>query len=232
MRLGRPIWLTRGSLPCKHSRMTGRRTAPTRAGSRLSARVRAPDDAGGGGAVGDARSGDDIPFYQLFDQDPAASDLSDHVAGFLNLCSARSLLEETLDRHLRASAGITLAQHEVLYRLSLAPGGRLRMNGLADMLLTSKSGCSRLVDRMTVTGLVAREPSTTDRRLVFAVLTPTGRTTLLRSAPIFLAGVTSAFGDHLDRDDHRTLARILQKLLAAHDAWDVRRCEPPTTTSR
>jgi DNA-binding MarR family transcriptional regulator len=100
------------------------------------------------------------------------------------------------------------------------------------MLLTSKSGCSRLVDRMTVTGLVAREPSTTDRRLVFAVLTPTGRKMLVRSAPIFLAGVTSAFGDHLDGDDHRTLERILQKLLAAHDAWDVRRCEPPTTTSR
>ena len=212
--------------------MTGGRTAPTQAGSEHPARDQAPDDESGGGAVGDAPTGDDIPFYQLFDQDPAAPELRDHVAGFLNLCSARSLLEETLDRHLRASAGITLAQHEVLYRLSLAPGGRLRMAGLADMLLTSKSGCSRLVDRMTVSGLVAREPSTTDRLLVFAVLTPTGRTTLLRSAPIFLAGVTSAFGDHLDRNDHETLGRILQKLLAAHDAWDVRRCEPPTASSR
>jgi DNA-binding MarR family transcriptional regulator len=181
--------------------------------------------AGGGGGEADA-----IPFYQLFDEDPAAPDLQDQVAGFLNLCFARSLLEENLDRHLRASAGITLAQHEVLYRLSLSPGGRLRMAGLAEMLLTSKSGCSRLVDRMAVTGLVEREPSTADRRLVFAVLTPAGRSALVRSAPVFLAGVSSAFGDHLDREDHRALGRILQKLLAAHDAWDVRRCEPPTTT--
>jgi DNA-binding MarR family transcriptional regulator len=173
---------------------------------------------------------DDIPFYQLFDEDPAAPDLRDQVAGFLNLCFARSLLEENLDRHLRASAGITLAQHEVLYRLSLSAGGRLRLAGLAEMLLTSKSGCSRLVDRMAATGLVEREPSTTDRRLVFAVLTPTGRSALVRSAPVFLAGVSSAFGDHLDREDHRALGRILQKLLAAHDAWDVRRCEPPATT--
>jgi DNA-binding MarR family transcriptional regulator len=209
--------------------VTTHRAAPTRVGAQVRSKRQGQDDEGGG-AVGDACTGDDIPFYQLFDQDPSAPDLSDHVAGFLNLCSARSLLEETLDRHLRASAGITLAQHEVLYRLSLAPGGRLRMAGLADMLLTSKSGCSRLVDRMTVSGLVAREPSTTDRRLVFAVLTPTGRTTLVRSAPIFRAGVTSAFGNHLDQDDHQTLGRILQKLLAAHDAWDVRRCEPPTTS--
>ena len=214
--------------------MTSRHPRPRRAGVGAGppSEERSPEEGYSEHTGGDARTGDDIPFYQLFDQDPAAPDLSDHVAGFLNLCSARSLLEETLDRHLRASAGITLAQHEVLYRLSLAPGGRLRMAGLADMLLTSKSGCSRLVDRMTVSGLVAREPSTTDRRLVFVVLTPTGRKTLVRSAPIFLAGVTSAFGNHLDRDDHQTLARILQKLLAAHDAWDVRRCEPPTTTSR
>ena len=213
--------------------MTSRRAAdPTRVAADARTRGKGQDVDGRRGAGDDGGTGNDIPFYQLFEQDPAAPDLPDHVAGFLNLCSARALLEETLDRHLRASAGITLAQHEVLYRLSLAPGGRLRMAGLADMLLTSKSGCSRLVDRMTVSGLVAREPSTTDRRLVFAVLTPTGRKTLVRSAPIFLAGVTSAFGDHLDRDDHQTLGRILQKLLAAHDAWDVRRCEPPTTTSR
>ena len=210
--------------------MTTHRAAPTPAGAEVWSKGKGREDEGGGGAAGDGSAEDDIPFYQLFDQDPAAPDLRDHVAGFLNLCAARSLLEETLDRHLRASAGITLAQHEVLYRLSLAPGGRLRMAGLADMLLTSKSGCSRLVDRMTVTGLVARQPSTTDRRLVFAVLTPTGRTTLLRSAPIFLAGVTSAFGNHLDRNDHETLGRILQKLLAAHDAWDVRRCEPPSAS--
>jgi len=212
--------------------VNSRRPAPTRLGADARPRGKGKDAEGGRETGDDGCTGDDIPFYQLFDQDPAAPDLRDHVAGFLNLCSARSLLEETLDRHLRASAGITLAQHEVLYRLSLAPGGRLRMAGLADMLLTSKSGCSRLVDRMTVSGLVAREPSTTDRRLVFAVLTATGRSTLVRSAPIFLAGVTSAFGNHLDQDDHQTLGRILQKLLAAHDAWDVRRCEPPTTTSR
>ena len=213
-------------MPCKHSGVTGRPAARTgvradRKGGNLSG-CAAEDPVPGSTDNGD------IPFYQLFADDPSTSDVRDHVAGFLNLCFARSLLKENLASHLRVSTGITLAQHEVLYRLSLAPGGRLRMAGLADMLLASKSGCSRLVGRMAARGLVEREPSSADRRLVFAVLTPTGRSTLVRSRPIFLAGVTSAFGEHLDGDDHETLRRILQKLLVAHDAWDVRRCEPPS----
>lgn len=172
------------------------------------------------------RCNGDIPFYELFDE-PAAPEVRRTIAGFLNLCFARAVLEEHLDRQLRSAGGVTLAQHEVLYRLSLAPGGRLRMAELADMLLASKSGASRLVDRMSTAGLVARQPSEDDGRLVFAVLTVTGRDTLVRSGPVFKAGVVAAFGDHLDEQDHEDLQRILKKLLGAHDAWDVRRCEPP-----
>ncbi len=169
------------------------------------------------------------PFYELFEETWAPEE-RDTIAGFLNLCFARSLLEETIDRRLRAAAGVTLAQHEVLYRLSLAPGGRLRMADLAEMLLASKSGASRLVDRMTGVGLVERESSESDRRLVFAVLTGTGRATLVRSAPVFRDEVASTFGDHLEPEEHLALQRILKKLLAAHGAWDVRRCEPPSRT--
>ncbi|MGO9029226.1 MAG: MarR family winged helix-turn-helix transcriptional regulator [Acidimicrobiales bacterium] len=172
----------------------------------------------------------DIPFYELFDE-PSSPEVRETIAGFLNLCFARALLEEGLDRQLRSAADISLAQHEVLYRLSLAPGGRLRMAELADMLLASKSGASRLVDRMAGAGLVARQSSAGDRRVVFAVLTPAGRATLVRSGPAFKAGVIAAFGVHLDDDDHRALRRILKKLLAAHGAWDVRRCEPPMVRS-
>jgi DNA-binding MarR family transcriptional regulator len=168
----------------------------------------------------------DIPFNELFDE-PFAPVAREKIHEFLNLCFARSLLEESLDRQLRSAAAITLAQHEVLYRLALAPGGRLRMADLAEMLLASKSGASRLVDRMAGANLVARESSATDGRLVYAVLTPTGRATLVRSAPVFKAGVIATFADHLDEDDHRALQTILKKLLSAHGAWDVRRCEPP-----
>jgi DNA-binding MarR family transcriptional regulator len=170
---------------------------------------------------------DGAPYYELFDESPTP-EVRETIAGFLNLCFARALLEETIDRRLRDAAGVTLAQHEVLYRLSLAPGGRLRMADLAEMLLASKSGASRLVDRMATAGLVERESSESDRRLVFAVLTGTGRATLVRSGPVFKDQVMTTFGDHLEPDEHLALQQILKKLLAAHDAWDVRRCEPPS----
>jgi DNA-binding MarR family transcriptional regulator len=171
-----------------------------------------------------------VPFYELFDE-PASLAEREAIAGFLNLCFARSVLEETLDRKLRTSCSITLAQHEVLYRLSLAPGGRLRMAELATMLLASKSGASRLVDRMAAAGLLERGSSDVDRRLVFAVLTDAGRQALVRSGPVFRSGVLAAFGVHLDDQEHRALRGILKKLLAAHNAWDERRCEPPADTA-
>lgn len=167
------------------------------------------------------------PIRELIDE-PVSLAEQEAIAGFLNLCFARSVLEETLDRRLRTSCSVTLAQHEVLYRLSLAPGGRLRMAELATMLLASKSGASRLVDRMAAAGLLERGSSDADRRLVFAVLTDAGRQALVRSGPVFRSGVLATFGDHLDDEEHRALRGILKKLLAAHNAWDERRCEPPT----
>jgi DNA-binding MarR family transcriptional regulator len=171
-----------------------------------------------------------VPYYDLVDEVPP-DQVRETLAGFFNLCFARSILEERLDRRLRTTADITLAQHEVLYRLSLAPGGRLRMADLAAVLQASKSGASRLVDRMACAGLVERQACPTDRRLVFAVLTPDGRATFVRSAPVFKAEVVAVFGDVLDDDEHRELRRILKKLLAAHDAWDTGRCEPPVMPS-
>jgi len=189
-------------------------------------------DTGRAGSGSGSGAGDDCrraPFYELFGDDPTALGARDHVAGYLNLCFVRSVLEEHLDRTLRERAGVTVAQHEVLYRLSLAPAGRVRMAELAELILTSKSGTSRLIDRMARAGLVERTSSPSDRRLVFAELTPAGCDTLRRSAPVFVGGVTEVFGRHLDDEDHRRLQQLLHTLLAAHGAWDVRRCEPPPT---
>jgi DNA-binding MarR family transcriptional regulator len=182
-------------------------------------------------AAPDGATDDPAPYFEVFDEAPSP-EVRDTIAGFLNLCFARSLLEETIDRRLRAGSGVTLAQHEVLYRLSLSPGGRLRMADLAGLLLSSKSGASRLVDRMAAAGMVEREACATDRRLVYAVLTPTGRATLRRSGPLFVDQVVAVFGVHLDADEHRALQGVLKKLLAAHGEWDVRRCEPPPLPMR
>src|SRR5665213_2913116 len=76
-RSGCPIRLTERSLPCKHSLVNSRRAAPTRVGADAPTRGKGKNAKGRRGAGDDGCTGDDIPFYQLFDQDPAAPDLRD-----------------------------------------------------------------------------------------------------------------------------------------------------------
>ena len=86
----------------------------------------------------------------------------------------------TLERELREERGLPLVWFDVLAQLTQSPEeGRLRMRDLAGtVLLISRSGLTRLVERMEKEGLVVREHSLEDRRNVYAVITPKGRTTL------------------------------------------------------
>ena len=79
-----------------------------------------------------------------------------------------------LDEDLRAQSGLTLSSFEVLYELVRAPGNRLRMAELADRLLFTRSGVTRLVDRLVRDGYVERNECVHDGRGVYAILTEKG----------------------------------------------------------
>src|SRR5918998_651585 len=103
-----------------------------------------------------------------------------------------SALTDTLDAELTEAAGMPLTWFDVLVHLVDAPDGRMRMQDLSAAVLLSKSGVTRLVDRMERSGLITRGACPTDRRVVYAVLTPTGRATFgarrrLRSAASWAA---------------------------------------------
>lgn len=115
-----------------------------------------------------------------------------------------------LDEELRRERGMPLATYDVLVQLSFAPGRRLRMRELADAVLLSRSGLTRLVDRLVREGLVAREPCPDDARGAFAALTPAGAQALRRARPVHLAGVRRLFLDRLSTTQQSALA----------DAWD------------
>src|SRR5690349_10554837 len=83
-------------------------------------------------------------------------------------------VRERLDRELRAGAGITLGEYEVLVHLSEAPAQALRMSQLAERLFLSRSGLTRRIDGLRQAGLVARRPCEDDGRGALATLTPTG----------------------------------------------------------
>ena len=105
-----------------------------------------------------------------------------------------------------------LAWYDLLLQLAEAPERRLRMADLADRVLLSRSGLTRLVDRLQAEGLVAREPYPGDARGTYTVLTAEGLDRMRAAAPVHLAGVEEYWLSKLDDDSLRELQRLLDRL--------------------
>lgn len=128
---------------------------------------------------------------------------------------AHARVIEVLTRELKATEELPLTWYDVLVQLQEAPEHRLRMQELADAVLLSKSGVTRLVDRMERDGLVTRSRCADDRRGTFAQLTDAGRQRLRATAPTHLEGVQRYFTSLLDEDEARTLTELLSRVIAA-----------------
>ena len=138
-----------------------------------------------------------------------------HLAAWRALLETHAAVTELLARELVAERGLPLSRYDVLLNLAEAPGGRLRMQELSESVLLSKSGLSRLVDRMEEAGLVRRERAEDDRRGWFTVLTDRGRSALRRAAPVHLRGIQEHFARHIDDEEARVLAAALGRISAA-----------------
>jgi DNA-binding MarR family transcriptional regulator len=137
-----------------------------------------------------------------------------HLAAWRSLLEAHAAVVELLARELEAERGLPLGWYDVLLTLDQAREHRLRMQELAQSVLLSKSGLTRLIDRMEANGLVRREPCPSDRRGAFAVLTPQGRSTFRRAAPVHLRGIQEHFARHLDDQEAATLVAALARVTA------------------
>jgi DNA-binding MarR family transcriptional regulator len=127
---------------------------------------------------------------------------------------AQAGLIRALDRELIAEQGLPITFFDVLAQLSAA-GGRLRMSELADAVLLSRSGVTRLVDRMVRAGLVRREQCPEDRRSLYATLTLDGERALAQALPVHVQGVAHHFGRHLSDEEAKTLAAALNRMVTS-----------------
>jgi DNA-binding MarR family transcriptional regulator len=140
----------------------------------------------------------------------------DQQAAWRALYRADSLLFSHLNNQLRAHAGMTYFEHEVLFALDRAEG-RLRMAPLAAELMISRSGATRLVNKVeTENGWVVRVVPAHDRRATWAELTPAGSVALAAARPVVDAVVAAFFADHLDAAELRLIARALDRLADAN----------------
>jgi DNA-binding MarR family transcriptional regulator len=123
---------------------------------------------------------------------------------------AHAALTKALDADLDAAHDLPLSSYEVLMYLNDAEGRQMRMRDLAASVILSRSGLTRLADRLEREGLLRRESCSDDARGAFAVLTPAGVEMLATARTTHLAGVRSLFLQHFSDDELDVLG----------DAWD------------
>lgn len=149
------------------------------------------------------------------------------LTAWIALVEAHAAAVESVEADLVRETGLPLSWHEVLVRLSRSDEQSLRMQELAKAVLLSKSGLTRLADRMEAAGLIERTACDSDRRGTWAVITPKGREALERATPPFLAAVDRHFAGHLSRSEIQSVAASLGKVTHAHKAGQ---CTPADLT--
>lgn len=151
--------------------------------------------------------------------DLPASDADDPIvppqqmAAWRAFLTAHARITERLAKELREREGLPLTWYDVLVHLSEAPDHRLRMQELAERVLLSKSGLTRLIDRMEQEGYVTRYPCTDDRRGTYAQMTESGYATIKRTAPTHLAGIRDHFADAIEDPEAEAVAAALGRVV-------------------
>jgi DNA-binding MarR family transcriptional regulator len=122
-----------------------------------------------------------------------------------------ALVARLLETDLITRNGLPLAEFDVLFQLALSDGHRLRMNELADRVLLSRAGITRLVDRLVADGLVVRMKCASDARGAFASLTDHGLARLEEARPAHLAAVKRYFLGTFSRAELETLTELMER---------------------
>jgi len=138
---------------------------------------------------------------------------SRELRAWRGLLRVHAQLSKALDAQLEAAHGLPLTSYEVLMYLSDAEAGRMRMNDLAASVLLSRSGLTRLVDRLERDGYLERCSCAHDARGAFAVLTPAGREKLEAARETHLAGVRELFLSHFSGEELDVLGNAWDRVL-------------------
>jgi DNA-binding MarR family transcriptional regulator len=134
------------------------------------------------------------------------------LAAWRGMLRVHADMTRVLDAELTRRHGLPLTSYEVLLFLADSPDGRMRMSELADSVLLSRSGLTRLVDRLERDGLLEREQCEEDARGYFAAITDRGRAVFNEARRTHLAGVRERFLSRFSHEDLRTLGELWEKV--------------------
>lgn len=153
-----------------------------------------------------------LPATAVPDVPPSADD--PRLDAWRAFLEAHTRVTRRLDEELRSEHGLSLAEYDALLQLARSPGHRLRMNQLADRVILSRSGITRLIDRLEADGLVERAHCPSDARGAEAVLTDSGLARLRAASHTHLRGVETHFLAVASADDLDAVRRALGEVAA------------------
>ncbi|MEI8106150.1 MAG: MarR family winged helix-turn-helix transcriptional regulator, partial [Actinomycetes bacterium] len=131
---------------------------------------------------------------------------------WVSFLRTHSAITRQLNADLLAGHGLTLHDYEVLLRLSNAEGGVMRRVDLAESVVLTASGITRLLDGLERSGFVEKATCSADARVSYAKLTEAGQTKLAQAATTHLAGVEDLFTGRYSEEELETLAELLSRL--------------------
>ncbi len=132
--------------------------------------------------------------------------------------TAHAIVVEQIEQELAEAKQLPLSSYDVLLTLVNAPQRRLRMNELAQAVVLSRSGLTRLVDRLEQEGLLKRDRSGPDRRATYAVLTLKGFRAFRQAWPIYAQGIFKHFIQHLSEQELSQLHEMLRRVVAVRQS--------------
>jgi DNA-binding MarR family transcriptional regulator len=149
--------------------------------------------------------------------------LAEHeLDAWRGMLEAHARVTQQLDAQMRAEHGLSVSAYEVLMFLADAPDHRMRMSEIAQRVLLSRSGCTRLVDRLVKLGHVTRSADAADGRGTYAQLTDVGLEKIKAARATHHEGIRRFFLDHLTAVDELALADIWGRFQATRTTRDER----------
>jgi DNA-binding MarR family transcriptional regulator len=136
------------------------------------------------------------------------------ISAWVGLLRAHASTTKRFNAELVAAHGLTLSSYEVLLHLARADGRRLRRVDLAERVLLTPSGITRLLEGLERTGYVERASCESDARVTYAQLTDAGEAKLREAAETHVAGIREFFGERFSSEELEALGLMLERLPA------------------
>lgn len=134
------------------------------------------------------------------------------LEAWINFLRAHAAVTRQFNAELQATHGLTINDFDVLAQLSRAPEHALKRVDLAERVLLTPSGITRLLKGLEDAGWVSNRPCAEDARVTYAVLTPAGKKKLEQARKTHVASVRALFSERFEHDELETLASLLERL--------------------